>query len=70
MLRLKIRMNALNTLNRAGIEDLQTTDPLQARRLEQELAARGVSYMTQIVKTKREGLRYVIKLLSPVNAGE
>jgi hypothetical protein len=63
-------MNALNTLNRAGIEDLQTTDPLQARRLEQELAARGVSYMTQIVKTKREGLRYVIKLLSPVYAGE
>jgi len=63
-------MSALNTLNRAGIEDLQTTDPLQARRLEQELAARGVSYMTQIVKTKREGLRYVIKLLSPVNAGE
>jgi hypothetical protein len=70
MLRLRIRMNALNTLNRAGIEDLQTTDPLQARRLEQELAARGVSYMTQIVKTKREGLRYVIKLLSPVHAGE
>jgi hypothetical protein len=26
--------------------------------------------MTQIVKTKREGLRYVIKLLSPVHAGE
>jgi hypothetical protein len=63
-------MNALNTLDRAGIEDLQTTDPLQARRLEQELATRGVSYMTQIVKTKREGLRYVIKLLSPANAGE
>lgn len=63
-------MIALNTPNRAGIEDLQTTDPVQARQLEQELAARGVSYMTQIVKTKREGLRYVIKLLSPANAGE
>lgn len=55
--------------NKPHIEDLQTTDPQQAKRLEQELAARGVSYMTQIVKTKREGLRYVIKLLSPVDAG-
>jgi hypothetical protein len=63
-------MTALNTLNKAGIDGLETTDPLQAKRMEQELAARGVSYMTQIVKTKREGLRYVIKLLSPVHAGE
>jgi hypothetical protein len=58
-----------NTPNNAPLEDLETTDPMQARRLEQELAARGVSYMTQIVKSKRDGLRYVIKLLSPVHAG-
>lgn len=55
-------------LSKSAIEDIQTTDPVQAKRLEQELAAKGVSYMTQIVKTKREGLRYIIKLLSPVHA--
>jgi hypothetical protein len=47
----------------AGEGTLETTDPQQAKRFEQELASRGVSYMTQITKTKRDGLRYVIKLL-------
>lgn len=47
----------------AGEGTLETTDLQQAKRFEQELASRGVSYMTQIVKTKRDGLRYVIKLL-------
>lgn len=49
------------------IETLETTDPNQAKRFEVELASRGVSYKTEIVRTKREGLRYIIRLLSPVH---
>lgn len=56
--------------NKPPVDDLETTDPLQARRFEQELAARGVSYKTEIIKTKKEGLRYVVKLLGSENVGQ
>lgn len=58
----------MSTPSKQDIDTIETTDPQQAKRFEQELASRGVSYMTQIVKTKREGLRYVIKILSQVDA--
>ena len=57
----------MNPPEKEPIATLETTDALQAQRLERDLAANGVSYTTEITKTKRDGLRYVIRLLSPTH---
>lgn len=57
----------MNASNKDPVATLETTDALQAQRLERDLAMNGVSYSTEITKTKRDGLRYIIKLLSPTH---
>lgn len=57
----------MSALSKDPIATLETTDALAAQRLERDLAMNGVSYSTEITKTKRDGLRYVIRLLSPVH---